>query len=74
MSQIEKFISPFIAQQFPAFYRDEGPNFIAFVKAYYEWMEQSGNIIHESRSLLDYLDIDSTSESFLTYFKNTLIK
>ena len=74
MSQIEKFISPFIAQQFPAFYRDEGPNFIAFVKAYYEWMEESGNIIHESRSLLEYLDIDSTSDLFLTYFKNTLIK
>ena len=74
MSQIEKFISPFIAQQFPSFYREEGPNFIAFVKAYYEWMEQSGQPIREARSLLDYLDIDSTSDTFITYFKNTFIQ
>ena len=74
MSQIEKFISPFIAQQFPSFYKEEGPNFIAFVRAYYEWMEQSGNIIHETRSLLDYIDIDSTADTFITHFKNTFIK
>ncbi len=32
-------ISTFIDSQFPAFYQDEGPNFIAFTKAYYEWLE-----------------------------------
>lgn len=39
MKDIEKFISPFVESQFPSFYREEGPQFIAFVKAYYEWME-----------------------------------
>ena len=38
---IEKFISPLIASQFPSFYETEGPNFIAFTKAYYEWMEST---------------------------------
>jgi hypothetical protein len=38
---IEKFISPLISSQFPSFYETEGPTFIAFVKAYYEWMESS---------------------------------
>jgi hypothetical protein len=38
---VEKFISPLIASQFPAFYETEGPTFIAFVKAYYEWMEST---------------------------------
>lgn len=70
---IEKFISPFIASQFPSFYREDGPNFIAFVKAYYEWMEQSGNPIYHSRRLMEYTDIDSTSDQFIKYFKNTFI-
>jgi len=36
---IQKNISQFIESQFPAFYQEEGPEFIAFVKAYYEWLE-----------------------------------
>ena len=41
MQVIEKFISPLIQQQFPAFYQEDGELFIAFVKAYYEWLETS---------------------------------
>jgi len=73
MSKIEKFISSFIPQQFPSFYKDEGPNFIAFVKAYYEWLESSGQTLDHSRSLLDYNDIDTTETQFLIYFKNTYL-
>jgi hypothetical protein len=73
MSRIEKFVSSFIPQQFPSFYKDEGPNFIAFVKAYYEWLESTGQTLQHSRSLLDYNDIDTTEEQFLTYFKNTYL-
>lgn len=69
MTDIQKFITPFVASQFPAFYREEGPNFIAFVEAYYEWMEQQGNAIHESRSLVEYMDVDTTAEQFVKYFK-----
>ena len=70
---IDKFVSPFIAQQFPAFYKEEGPNFIAFLKAYYEWMESTGQTINHARSLFEYADIDSTEVQFLKYFKNTYI-
>ena len=73
MSSIEKFISPFIQQQFPSFYRAEGPNFIAFVRAYYEWLEQSQQTIGHSRSLLDYRDIDTTADQFIDYFKSELM-
>ena len=69
MSSIEKNISSFIDQQFPAFYRDQGPNFVAFVRAYYEWMEQTNNTIGHARSLLDYRDIDTTPEQFIKNFK-----
>lgn len=70
---IEKFISPLIASQFPSFYKEEGPNFIAFVKAYYEWLEQSNNPIYHARRMMSYTDIDETTEQFIEYFKNTYI-
>ena len=70
---MEKHISPFIASQFPGFYEEEGPNFIAFVKAYYEWAEQQNNFINMSRSLYDIKDIDSAPENFVKYFKNKYI-
>lgn len=45
MLSIEKKIVPLIEQQFPAFYREEGGLFIAFVKAYYEWMENYTQVL-----------------------------
>lgn len=48
MKQIEKYISQFIEKQFPSFYKEEGEQFIAFVKAYYEWMEEETQIFEVS--------------------------
>lgn len=67
---IEKYISPLIQTQFPEFYKEYGPNFIAFVRAYYEWLEIAGNPINQARSLYDYGDIDTTLDTFIKYFKN----
>jgi hypothetical protein len=71
---IDKFVSSFIPQQFPAFYKEEGPNFIAFVKAYYEWLESTNQTLYHARSLLDYADIDTTEANFVKYFKNTYLQ
>lgn len=73
----EKYISNFVQNQFPLFYREEGPDFILFLKAYYEWMEDSwgnnedgfGGPIREARELFDYRDIDNTIEKFLEFFQ-----
>ena len=70
---IEKFVSPFVPQQFPALYKENGPNFIAFVQAYYEWLERSDQTVGHARRLLDYADIDTTTSEFIEYFKNTYI-
>jgi hypothetical protein len=70
---VEKLISPFIQSQFPEFYKAEGPNFIAFVKAYFEWMESTANPLYHSRKMYDYFDVDSTDSNFLTYFKNKFL-
>lgn len=59
-------ISNFIAEQFPDFYKSEGPQFIQFMKAYYEWEETRS----KSRQLLDLRDIDNTTEEFLSYFQS----
>lgn len=73
MADIEKILSPLIESQFPAFYKEEGPMFIEFVKAYYEWLEQSNNTINVSKSLLEYRDIDRTIDNFIVQFKNKYI-
>ena len=70
---IESNISAFIKHQFPSFYQEEGQNFITFVEAYYEWMEDNG-LITKSRNILDYRDIDRTLDEFIIYFKNKFIK
>ena len=74
MLDIEKKISPLIESQFPAFYREEGTYFVAFVEAYYEWLEKSYNPIGQARNLAGYRDIDTTLEQFIVYFKEKYLK
>lgn len=71
--QLEKKISPLVENQFPSFYHDEGPNFVAFVKSYYDWMEQEGQSLHGARHLPEYLDVDSSISDFSKYFKSTYL-
>lgn len=70
MKNIENNIASLIQSQFPSFYNEDGENFIAFVKAYYEWLDQGGS---ESRKLLQYRDVDYTVDSFLDHFKNEFL-
>lgn len=74
MKPVEKQISSFIESQFPSFYREEGPQFVAFVKAYYEWMELANNALYQARSLPDYRDIDTTMDDFIIHFKEKYLK
>jgi len=74
MRPIEKYISPLIEAQFPEFYQEEGQNFITFVQAYYEWMEQSGYAVNASRSLMDYKDVDTSIEQFANHFKHEFLQ
>ena len=67
MKSIEQYISPLIESQFPAFYQQDGETFVAFVKAYYEWIESQN---YTSRKLLEYRDIDYTIDEFVEHFKN----
>lgn len=66
---IQQYVSNFVAEQFPDFYKSEGANFILFMEAYYEWMESEGNPIYQARQLLNYRDIDNTLDEFLSHFQ-----
>ena len=70
MHDLSKTISEYIEQQFPAVYREDGPNLVAFTKAYYEFMENtSESPTTLSRSMFQNRDIDETLDSFLVHFK-----
>jgi hypothetical protein len=67
---LEKNISNLLESQFPELYREEGERFIAFVQAYYEWMESQNQVLYHSRRLTEYRDIDKTVDDFIIDFKN----
>jgi hypothetical protein len=62
-------ISSQIETQFPGFVREEGPQFVSFLKAYFEYMEQDGNAVKQTRSIQNNVDIDRTVDSFVEYFR-----
>lgn len=64
-----KRVASLIEQQFPDFLRTDGPNFVAFMKAYYEWMDQQNNPNYSLRNFQSWRDVDRTLESFITWFQ-----
>ena len=62
-------ISNLVENQFPSFYHEEGPKFIEFVKAYYEWLETSGKTNDQGRNLFSLRDVDTTTTQFLDEFR-----
>ena len=62
-------ISPVVRFQLPEFVREDHPTFIAFIKAYYEWMEESDPLIQSPQDLLYLDDLDRTFDAFVDEFK-----
>jgi hypothetical protein len=67
--------SALVQNQLPEHIRDnpEYSNFHEFLQAYYQWMEQTGKVSDRSQNLLNYKDIDSTTDEFLDYFTNEFL-
>ncbi len=62
-------ISTLIQSQLPEFIGVNNDTFVSFLKAYYEFLEQSGypqELLSNARS---YRDIDRTTSEFIEYFK-----
>lgn len=64
-----------ISSQLPEFIRDnpDYDKFVVFLQAYYEWMEENGNVTERSKNILSYKDIDRTSSEFLQYYINDFL-
>lgn len=73
--QIEKFISQQINSQFPGLYREDAQDLIEFVKAYYQFLEETSNqSIYNTRRMFEYRDIDQTLPSLLEFFKEKYLE
>jgi hypothetical protein len=64
-----------VPSQLPEFVRDDPSyaNFVLFLKSYYEWMEQNGQVMDKSKNLVNYMDIDNTLDEFIDYFYNEFL-
>ncbi len=65
-----------IPSQLPEFIRDnpDYSNFVTFLQAYYEWLEQTDNVEDRAKNILNYIDIDRTSTEFLQYYINDFLQ
>ena len=65
-----------IPSQLPGFIRENPDynNFVSFIQAYYEWMETNGQVLDRAQNLLNYKDIDSTTNDFIDYFINDFLQ
>ena len=62
-------ISVKVAGQLPSFVKQDHETFVAFMEAYYEYMEQIGKPYEIIGNLNNYANIDKTVDEFLQYFK-----
>lgn len=65
-------ISNLVATQLPFFVRNDHQNFVAFLEAYYEFLEQETGAGNISRSLLDQSDIDLSDLFVQKFYDNFL--
>ena len=67
---VEKNIAFKIAQQFPAYYREQGSELVSMVEAYYKFVESEPNMgVYNTRRMFEYRDIGTTLAEMLIYFK-----
>lgn len=67
MSDIRPKLSSLVSGQLPEFIREDYQTFVAFLEAYYEYLELNINSNYK-----DLRDIDNTLDDFLQYFKREL--
>lgn len=79
MKDIQKFISPFIEDQFPNHYlqrpgveitESERAVIVDLVEAFYEHLETyPDTTLYQSRRMFEYRDVDTTLDIFIKYFR-----
>jgi len=62
-------ISVRVEGQLPDFVKQDHATFVAFLEAYYEYLEQTGKPYEIIGNLPNYFNVDKTVDDFLQYFK-----
>ena len=62
-------VSSLVEEQLPHFVRVDHPRTVAFMEAYYEWMEEKDETLYSAFILHEYKDIDETIDGFVKYFR-----
>jgi hypothetical protein len=63
-------LSNLLSSLVPDFVLSDHPTFVAFLKAYFEFIEQEGNSRFAATTLEKNVDVDQTLEQFISYFKD----
>lgn len=58
--------SSLVPSQLPEFIREDYPTFVAFMQAYYEYLDNQGVVLQ------DLVDLDNTLDDFIVHFKKEL--
>lgn len=66
---VENKLTHVLKSTIPTFIKEDYPNFVAFLKAYYEWSYSSNNPFYAPLAAEDFKDIDKTPDYFIKYFK-----
>lgn len=67
---VEKNIAFKIANQFPAYFREYGPELVDMVEQYYRFVETEPNMgVYNTRRMFEYRDVGTTLSSMIIYFK-----
>jgi hypothetical protein len=66
-------ISSLVQSQFPEFVQEDYPALIAFIEAYYQYLELEKNPQDVLTNLIAYTDIDRTLDEFVSKFEKTYL-
>ena len=67
-------ISNLVSSQVPFFVRNDHENFIRFLEAYYEFLEQEGETLDVLKGMRNYVDIDQSVDIFTQKMYDTFMK
>lgn len=71
---VDKKITHVLKSTIPDFVKEDYPNFVLFLKAYYEWLYSSNNPFYAPLIQEDYKDIDKTPDLFVNFFRTQYLK
>ena len=69
MALVKTKISTVVSKQTPQFVREDHEHFIAFLEAYYEWLETE----YQTRELENIRDVDETLDRFVSNFRSEVL-